>query len=334
MTDQAMERFTIIGAGAWGTALAMAIARAGRDVTLWARNEVEANNIENQRENKKYLPGIGLPDGLLATNNVDMIGKSDAVLLAIPSQQMRGVCQFLKPLLKPRMKIIVSAKGVELNTNALMHEIVLQYFNANPIAILSGPNFAGEVAKSLPTAAVLACADDAIGKQIIAAVGSKYFRPYLTTDMVGVALGGAMKNVIAIASGVVIGMQLGENARASLVTRGLAEMARLAAHLGARPQTLMGLSGMGDLMLTCYSEQSRNFRFGLLMGQGMTAEVAVKKLSSTIEGIATSAAITRFAERYALEMPIAFAVAELVSGKINLLQATEMILSRPFKEEG
>lgn len=328
-----IETIAVIGAGAWGTALAVALSRAGRKSVLWARDAKIAGDINNNRRNDKYLPGIGLPDGISASADIAIVKSADAILLTVPAQQTRALCEQLRNHITDARPIIIAAKGIETGTDLLVTDIAKEFFPNCPLAILSGPNFADEVAKGLPTATTIACENESVGKLLLDAFGSPTLRPYWTGDIIGTSIGGALKNVIAIAAGVVAGKGLGDNARAALVTRGLAEIGRLASNMGANPQTLMGLSGMGDLMLTCYGEKSRNFRFGFLMGQGASPIDAKQKIAATIEGIETARAACELAQKKSLELPISQAVHALISGKISVNDAMSGLLNRPLKQE-
>ncbi|TAH35358.1 MAG: NAD(P)-dependent glycerol-3-phosphate dehydrogenase [Alphaproteobacteria bacterium] len=327
-----METVAVLGAGAWGTALAVAIARAGKKPVLWARNAAVVDDIQKNRRNEKYLPGQELPP-MPASCDLSIAKDTDAILIAVPAQQIRAVCGVVRPHVAKSIPILIAAKGIETGTDLLVTDIAGEFFPDHPLAVLSGPNFADEVAKGLPTATTIACADEAIGKSLLDVFGSQTLRPYWTADVIGTCIGGSLKNVIAIAAGVVAGKDLGDNARAALVTRGLAEIGRLAAHMGANPQTLMGLSGMGDLMLTCYGEKSRNFRYGFLMGKGASPTEAKQKISATIEGIETARAVCELAQKKSLELPISMAVNALISGKISVQDAMNGLLNRPLKQE-
>ncbi|HLN23288.1 MAG TPA: NAD(P)H-dependent glycerol-3-phosphate dehydrogenase, partial [Patescibacteria group bacterium] len=247
-----MDRIGIVGAGAWGTALAVTARRAGRQAMLWAHEPEVARTIQRDGHNTVYLPDVAL-EGIEPTSELARIVANDALLLVVPSQFLRGVCRQLKPLLAPGVPVVVCAKGIEAGTHAAMSEVVAEELPDAPLAVLSGPTFAIEVARGLPTAITLACADPALGQRLVEAIGTPSFRPYLTDDVIGAEIGGAVKNVLAIACGVVEGRGLGDNARAALITRGLAELMRLSVAKGGRPETCMGLSGLGDLILTASS---------------------------------------------------------------------------------
>jgi len=317
-----MERIGIVGAGAWGTALAVTIGRAGRKPVLWA----------HEPENAAYLPGIRL-DGITATGDLAEAAASEAVLLVVPSQFLRPVCRQLAPHLRPGCPVVVCAKGIETGSLAAMSELVAEELPSAPLAVLSGPTFAIEVARGLPTAITLACADQALGQQLVEAVGTPTFRPYLTDDVIGAELGGAVKNVLAIGCGVVEGRGLGDNARAALITRGLAELVRLAVAKGGRAETCMGLSGLGDLILTASSPQSRNYSLGTALGQGQSLEAILAARRSVTEGVASAASVIGLAERLGVEMPICSAVEGMLHRGIPVDETIRGLLARPFKAE-
>jgi len=311
---------SVIGAGAWGTALAIQAARAGNQVSLWARDPTAFASRESPR-----LSGIPLPDRVtvVATPPDD----AAATLLCVPVAHLRETITRLRPA----GAILVCAKGLEAETLALPHEILAELRSGSPVAILSGPNFAREIAIGLPAAAVIASEDAALRNELIGCLGSPAFRLYGNDDPLGVELGGAAKNVIAIAAGALIGAGLGENARAALVTRGIAELARLVAGLGGRRETAYGLSGLGDLLLTCTGPSSRNFSLGLALGQGMSLADVLRARTTATEGVATAPAlVSRAAE---IDLPICQEVARLVTGQTTLDAAIKALMSRPLKDE-
>ncbi|WP_328703031.1 NAD(P)H-dependent glycerol-3-phosphate dehydrogenase [Arenibaculum pallidiluteum] len=330
----AIARIGVIGGGAWGTALAVAAERAGRPAVLWARETETVRAIARDRANPRYLPGIALDPGPGATTDLAEAAACDAVLLVVPAQFLRGVCRTLAPLLPGGTPVVVCAKGIELGTGALMTEVVTAELPRNPVAVLSGPTFAAEVARGLPTAVTLACADGEIGRSLAEALGSLSFRPYWSADLVGAEVGGAVKNVLAIACGIVAGRGLGDNARAALITRGLAEIVRLGVRLGGRPETLMGLSGLGDLTLTCTSMQSRNTSLGMALGQGRTLDEILAERHSVAEGVATSRAVTDLAARLGVDMPICAAVDTILARGGAIDETIAALMSRPLKAEG
>ncbi|MGR3634465.1 MAG: NAD(P)H-dependent glycerol-3-phosphate dehydrogenase [Shimia sp.] len=315
---------SVLGAGAFGTALAIAIARSGTPVTLWARDPNAAKAMQDSRLNPR-LPGVELPETVSVTAQFAS-ALNDVVLLAVPMQKLRGLLE-THPDLSGRT-LVACCKGVELGTQlgpvALIHDVLP---DATP-AILTGPSFAADIARGLPTALTLASPDETVGKALQQRLKSPNIRIYRTTDTVGAELGGALKNVIAIACGIAIGAGLGDSARAALMTRGYAEMQRMARALGAQPDTLAGLSGFGDLTLTCSSEQSRNFRFGLSLGRGEAFDPTV-----TVEGAATATAALARAKTMQIDMPITAAVVAILQGGLQIRDAMEMLLARPPKEE-
>ena len=322
----------IIGTGAWGTALAISGASTGTDVVLIARDATSAAKIQADRENAHRLPGITLPTNLQVTADWAALREASLILLVVPAQTLRSVLQAHRQFLPSHCPLVICAKGLEKQTGQTMAEIVAEEAPGHPIALLSGPNFAIEVAQGLPTAATLACTDPVLGAELARQLSHRGFRVYASTDIAGVALGGALKNVIAIACGIVAGRGLGENARAALLTRGLAEITRLANRLGAQPETLMGLAGLGDLALCCSSLQSRNYAFGYHLGQGMEKVAAAG--GNLAEGAATAEAVLTLAAHYDLEMPIAGAVQAILSGSLPIETAIEALMLRPLKVEG
>lgn len=329
-----MTRLAIIGAGAWGTALAAAARRAGSAVTIWARDADVLAAINERHENPFYLPNIALDPAITATGELaQTIGGADAVLLAVPAQFLRDVLAALAPHLPPPLPLLLCAKGIEIVTLKTMSEVAEDVCPGRPKAVLSGPSFAAEVARDLPTAVVIASRDPALARQFTEALGSARFRPYLSEDIDGVELGGAVKNVLAIACGIVDGRRLGDNARAALITRGLAEMTRLGVAKGARAETFAGLSGLGDLVLTCSGAQSRNHALGLALGQGLTLEAALAGRRSVVEGVATAASVTALASRLGVEMPIAGAVEAVLHRGMSIDRMIEQLLSRPRRAE-
>ena len=323
-----MRRIGIFGAGAWGTALAVVAREAGRAVVLWARREDHARAIAETGRNDAYLEGVGLGPGIAATAEQAQAAAADAVLLAVPAQAVRATCERIAPHLAPSLPVAVCAKGVERDSAKTMSEVVGEALPANPVAILSGPTFAGEVARGQPTAVTLACRDLAIAEALAGALATPAFRPYHSDDVAGAEIGGAVKNVLAIACGITEGRGLGENARAALITRGLAEMSRLACARGGRAETMMGLAGLGDLALTCASRSSRNYSHGVALGAGRPPEDA-----AVVEGVPTSAALARLAGRHGVEMPIADAVAAILHRGADIDAVIAGLLARPRRAE-
>ena len=331
------DRIGVVGAGAWGTALALIAARAGREAILWARNSKIADDINRQHVNSVYLPEVKLPDTLRATGDLAELGGADALLLAPPAQGMRAVATRLSGELPAATPLVICAKGIEQNSLAMMHEILSEILPDNPVAVLSGPTFAAEAGRGLPTAVTLAVSNDevgaAIGEQLVSAIGMPTFRPYLSTDIVGAEIGGAVKNVLAIACGIVSGRQLGENARAAIITRGMAEILRLGLAKGALQETMMGLSGMGDLVLTCGSNQSRNMSLGQALGEGQDLADILASRPTVAEGVFSASAVCDLAATLNVEMPICAAVNSIVNHDANVDDAIENLLNRPFRNE-
>jgi glycerol-3-phosphate dehydrogenase (NAD(P)+) len=334
MTDKQFNHFGIIGAGAWGTALAATLMRAGRRATLCARDPALANSINVTHENAHYLEGITLDAALQATATIDDLAGCDAWILACPAQHVRDMTQKLAALGHQQQPIIIAAKGIEQNTSLMMGDVVASTLPQHPLAVLSGPSFAAEVARGLPTALTLATRDAVLGKNLIAAMATSSFRLYQTDDVIGAEIGGAVKNILAIACGIITGKKFGENARAALVTRGLAEMVRLGLAAGARMETLMGLSGLGDLMLTCSSSQSRNMSLGLALGEGQTLAAILATRITVTEGVTTAKAALCLANRYGVNMPIVAAVDSVLSGTVPIDTAITALLARPLRSEG
>ena len=319
-----MNRVAVIGAGAWGTALAIQAARAGNAVTLWVRDPARAREIDAARESPR-LPGARLPEVICATAEMP---DADAVLLAVPMQHLRGIAALVPPSCAP---LVACAKGVEQGTLRLPLEVLDELHPGRPAAVLTGPNFAREIAAGKPAATVLAAIDPSLRARLAGLLGTPAFRIYGNDDPTGAQIGGAAKNVVAIAAGAVIGAGLGENARAGLITRGLAELGRLAVVLGGRAETVMGLSGLGDLLLTCTSAASRNFSLGLALGRGEALGTVLAARSAVTEGVATAPALV--ARAGSTELPICRAVADLLAGRLDLASAIRALLARPRRDE-
>lgn len=323
----ATPRIGIVGAGAFGTALAVTLGRDGRAVSLWARDPEQICVLKDKRENVARLPGTVLPESVTVSAEIETIRGLDTVLLTLPMQALRGFLAGIGSGLQAR-SMVACCKGVDLTALTGPSAIIAQMAPEATCAVLTGPSFACDIARGLPTALTLGCADEVEGSALQKLLSTPTLRLYLTDDVVGAELGGALKNVIAIASGVVIGAGLGDSARAALMTRGYAEMVRLAIAMGARAETLAGLSGFGDLVLTCTSAQSRNFRYGVALGSGQSFDPTV-----TVEGAATAKAVSDMAERRGLDLPITRMVAALVAGHLDLSTAIQTLLSRPLKKE-
>jgi len=327
-----MNRFGIIGGGAWGSALAQSLCRSGREVVLWAREAEVVEALNREHQNPLFLPGVAFDPAIRATGDLAEMANADALLLTPPAQHLRATAGSLAPFLGPDVPVVICAKGIEAS-GALMSEVVAASLPGRTWAVLSGPTFAAEVARGLPTAVTLACADLALGRQLVAALGNKNFRPYLSDDPVGAEIGGAIKNVLAIACGIVVGRGLGDNARAALMTRGLAEMVRLAEAKGGKAVTLMGLSGFGDLTLTCTSTQSRNYALGIALGQGQALATFLGGRRSVAEGVESAAAAAGLSRSLGVDMPIIGAVDAILHRGAAIGAAIEALLARPFGTE-
>ncbi len=328
------QHFGIIGAGAWGTALAQSLVRSGRD-GAWAYEADVAGTVNARHENTKFLPGISLSPHIRATNKLDDLAECDAWLLVTTAQVMRLVCKNMaKARVEKRAPIVICSKGIEKNTLAMPVDIVAEELPGHSLAVLSGPTFAAEVARDHPTAVTLACHDEVLARQLAAAIGGRTFRPYISEDVAGAQLGGALKNVLAIACGIAAGCGMGENARAALITRGLAEMVRLGRALGAKAETLMGLSGLGDLVLTCSSAQSRNMSLGMALGEGANLVDILAARTSVAEGVPTAAAALELAQKHNVEMPIVAAADAILNHGASVEDTISALLARPFRAEG
>jgi glycerol-3-phosphate dehydrogenase (NAD(P)+) len=328
------QHIGIIGAGAWGTALALTMLRAGRDVTLWAHENDVADTIKLHRENKRYLPSVKLEDALKVTADFADLTSCNALIIVTPAQHVRTSIKQLAVLRRTQqVPVIVAAKGIEQRTSALLSDIVATELPDHPVAILSGPSFAIEVARAQPAALTLAIKDRAVGEYLTHALATPSFRLYLTDDVVGAQIGGAVKNVLAVACGIIAGRNMGESARAALITRGLAEMIRLGIAMGGRAETLMGLSGLGDLVLTCSSPRSRNMSLGMALGQGKSLAEILAGRSSVTEGVTTAAAALALAMKHSIEMPIVEAVDAVLNKNASIDAMIFGLLARPLKQE-
>ena len=330
---EGMRRIGIVGAGAWGTALALTLHKNARAVRIWAYEAEVVDAINGAHANALYLPGVALDPAIRAERLLARAADADLVLLAPPAQHLREAVLGLAPHLARRVPLVICTKGIEERSAALMSEIVAEILPHSPQAVLSGPSFAREVAAGLPTALTLAARDPRLGPELVATLGSASLRLYLSDDPVGAEIGGAVKNVIAIACGIVAGRKLGDNARAALITRGLAEMARLGLAKGAKAETFMGLSGLGDLTLTCNALQSRNFSLGLALGEGRRLREVLGERRSVAEGVATASSVVELARRLGVEMPISRAVALILHEGAEIDATIAGLLARPFKSE-
>lgn len=329
MTD--VSTVGVLGAGAWGTALAIVANRTGSRVVLWSRNQNVVHSIQESRMNQAYLPGIFVDPDIQVTSSLEDIRQSQYLILAVPAQQMRSVLITLADVVDAEIPLVIACKGIERGSLSLMHEVVKDILPHNPCLALSGPNFAVEVAKGMPAATTIAGKNETVANQLIYTIGGKYFRPYFTDDIVATEVAGAVKNVIAIACGISAGRGFGENARAALITRGLAELMRLAEAKGGRRDSLMGLSGVGDLFLTCGSMQSRNYALGYRIAR-IAQYGSMESLggSSLTEGVATAESVAALAAKLNISMPLCTAVNNILNRKTPIDQAIQELLERPF----
>lgn len=323
----------VIGAGAWGTALAQVAGWAGLEVRLQAREPEVIESIRTRRVNEAFLPGVQLDERLEVTGDLADLGDCDLILAVPPAQHMRSTLAAFAAHHRPGAPVILCSKGIERGSLKLMTEVLAETLPEAPAAVLSGPSFAGEVARGLPSAVTLACADETLGQALMNTLSAPTFRPYLADDLIGAEVGGAIKNVLAIACGMSEGKGLGRSAHAALITRGFAEMTRMGVALGGRAETVAGLCGLGDLVLTCSSPQSRNMSLGLALGQGQTIEQALAGKRSVAEGYESAPAVRELAEKTGVDMPISMAVAALLAGETTVDAAIEGLLSRPLKVE-
>ncbi|MAK60956.1 MAG: glycerol-3-phosphate dehydrogenase [Ponticaulis sp.] len=326
------HRIGVLGSGAWGTALAYSTQKAGREVLLWSREAEVAESLNAGTGNPVYLPEVKLP-AIPASAELNALADMDAILAVVPAQFARSVFEQIGDILPADTPFALCAKGVERGSLKLMADVLAETRPAAPVAVLSGPSFAKDVAQGLPTAVTLACKDPDLGQAWMESIGRPEFRPYWSDDLIGAEIGGAVKNVLAIACGVVEGLKLGRSAHAALISRGFAEMVRLGTAMGANPQTLAGLCGLGDLVLTCSSPQSRNMSFGFALGEGQSVEDILASRSAVTEGVATAPGVVALAARYNVEMPICQAVNHILSGHLTLGEAMTDLIERPFKSE-
>ncbi|MFG3053490.1 NAD(P)H-dependent glycerol-3-phosphate dehydrogenase [Kitasatospora sp. NPDC048239] len=331
-----MTRVAVLSAGSWGTAFALVLADAGCDVVLHARRPEIAEAVNGRGENPAYLPGIALPDTVKATTEAGLaLAGADVAVLSIPSQSLRDNLAAWAPLIEPQTLVVSLMKGIELGTGRRMSEVIARSAGIDParVAVLSGPNLAREIASRQPAAGVIACTDHDVARRLQTACRTPYFRPYTHTDVIGCELGGAVKNVIALAVGLAAGLGLGDNAKATLMTRGLAETTRLGAALGADPATFAGLAGLGDLTATCLSPLSRNRTFGEHLGRGLTIEQATAATGQTAEGVKSALSVLDLARRHRVEMPITELVVAVLQGSVTPGRAVAMLMTREPKAE-
>ncbi|HEX4711096.1 NAD(P)H-dependent glycerol-3-phosphate dehydrogenase [Phenylobacterium sp.] len=328
-----MTRAGVIGGGAWGTALAQVCARAGLGATLWAREADVVASVNASHENTSFLPGIDLDPAIRATGDLAELAASDLVLAVAPAQHLRATLTAFAPHVRDGMQILLCAKGVEQGSLKLMTEVLAETIPGAAPAVLSGPSFAAEVARGLPTAVTLACPEENCARDLAELIATPTFRPYFANDMIGAEAGGAVKNVLAIACGIVEGRGLGRSAHAALITRGFSELTRLAVALGGQAETVAGLCGLGDLVLTCSSPQSRNMSVGLALGRGETLAEALAGKLSVAEGVASAPAVRQLARKLGVDVPICEATAAILAGEVDVDEAIRGLLSRPLREE-
>ncbi|UOG92509.1 MAG: NAD(P)-dependent glycerol-3-phosphate dehydrogenase [Candidatus Thiothrix sulfatifontis] len=333
--SERIQSIAVYGAGSWGTALALQLARNGLDVLLWDINPAHVANLNRQRENAHYLPGIAFPDKLRCSADLPTVAAfADYHLVVVPSHVFREMLRKLAPLLNAADAVLWATKGLELETGKLLHQVLEEELpQCRAYGVVSGPTFAAEVARGLPTAMTVAANQPALAQAVAAAFSAANYRAYISNDVLGVELGGAVKNVLAIAAGISDGLGFGANARVAIVTRGLAEIMRLGAKLGAQPETLMGLAGVGDLVLTCTDNQSRNRRLGLALGQGKSRDAALAEIGQAVEGAKSALSIGKLAERAGVEMPICQQVYRILYEHLPPKQAVNELLSRDLKAE-
>ena len=328
------EPMTVIGAGSWGTALAIQLAREGHPTQLWGRDAVQLNAMQQARRNERYLPGAGFPDNLQVGSDLKLAlqGARDA-LIAVPSHAFRATLDNIKPHLGPGTRIAWATKGFEIATGMLPHQVARQVLGARPGAVLSGPTFAKEVGAGLPTAMTVASEDERFAKELALSLSGPNFRAYTQADILGVEVGGAVKNVIAIGSGIADGMGFGANTRVALITRGLAEMMRLGVKLGAARETFMGLAGLGDLVLTCTDDQSRNRRFGISLGRGQSVDEAQSGIHQVVEGLPAARAVYAVAQRLSVDMPICQEIYRVMHEAKPVRAAVQALMGREVRSE-
>lgn len=326
---------SVLGAGSWGTALALQAANAGTEVILWEHNPEVAKQLQADRQNQQYLPGVMFPDNISISSDLETnVSKSDAVLVVVPSSVFRQLLSRLKPILTMEQGLAWATKGLDQDNGELLHQVAGSMLGDNfPLAVLSGPSFAAEVATRKPTAITLASNNEALSTRIVKCLHNDAFRIYTSTDLAGVSLGGSYKNVLAIAAGISDGLQLGHNSRAALITRGLAEMQRLGRALGGQTETFMGLAGLGDLVLTCTGDLSRNRRLGLALAKGESLEDIQNSIGQVTEGVETARVVYKLAERHSIDLPIAEAVYQVLFNDKSAMVAVKELLSREVRQE-
>jgi glycerol-3-phosphate dehydrogenase (NAD(P)+) len=332
---QATTPLAVLGAGSWGTALAIQFARAGHPTRLWGRDAAQQTTMAAARCNTRYLPQAKFPDALIVVDRLeDAVAGVNDILIAVPSHALRGVLIELAPLLSSSARLAWATKGFELDTGLLPHQVAKEILGTDrPFAVLSGPTFAQEVGQGLPTAMTIASADEAFAQSLAQSLSADNFRAYTSSDIVGVEVGGAIKNVLAVGAGLADGLGFGANTRVALITRGLVEMTRLGVALGAQRETFMGLAGLGDLVLTCTDDQSRNRRFGLLLAAGTSVDAALAQIGQVVEGYLAAKAVRRVAQREGVEMPICEGIYRLLYENLPPQEVVKALMSRPIKAE-
>jgi len=330
--DNNEKTIAVIGAGAWGTALSQNFASAEKDTTLWARESEVVTSLQEKNENSLFLPGFELSSAIKPTSDLSEAVKADILLIVVPAQYLRSTLKSIKPHIDNEKPIVICSKGIEVETGLLLSRVCQEEMPENPVAVLTGPTFASEIVQGLPSAMTLACETKEMARLLRESLNTKKLRIYITDDVLGTQLGGAVKNVIAIGCGIIHGLGFGESARAALVTRGLAETGRLASAIGANKTTLMGMCGVGDLMLTCSSMQSRNFSLGYALGSGETLNEILAKRNSVTEGVHTAKALITLAKNNAVEMPISEGVHDCLSGEKTAREIVDKILERPLRD--
>jgi glycerol-3-phosphate dehydrogenase (NAD(P)+) len=330
-----MSTIAVLGAGSYGTALAIQLARLGNDTRLWGRDAAQMQRLEAERVNAEYLPGCKLPPALKPTSDLRAaVADAEDLLLAVPSHALHAVLRVVAPLLRPEQGIACAVKGIEPDTGKLMHEVIGDIVGTQrKFAMISGPTFAKEVGRGMPTAVTVASTDPEYAEKIVHALHGQGFRAYTSDDVIGVEVGGSVKNVLAIAVGIADGLGLGANTRAGVITRGLAEIMRLGEAMGGRRETFMGLAGLGDLVLTCTDDQSRNRRMGLALARGKSVQEALAEIKQVVEGVRVAPEVLRLARKHHVEMPISEQVAGVLAGKITAIDAVRSLATRPPRAE-
>jgi len=328
-----MAKINIIGSGGWGTANAILLANKGHEVLLWSYLEEESENLAKHRENKAFLPGITIPENVKFTSDISLCGKADLIVIAVPSHGVKSTCQKLAPYVSDGQLILNISKGFDEETLERLSQVISSAIPCAKVASMSGPSHAEEVALGMPTTNVVACKDGALAEYIQDLYMSQKFRVYITEDIVGLELGGSLKNIIALAAGICDGLGYGDNTKAALMTRGLVEITRLGVKLGAKPETFSGLTGVGDLIVTCTSMHSRNRRAGILIGKGKTADEAREEVGMTVEGIKACYSAYELSRKHGVEMPIVEAIYKVLNGEIEPDEATELLMGRAKKHE-